>query len=485
MKARSVLFWIHRWLGIGMCLIFALWFASGIVMMYVEYPELTEQERLTALPPLNTSQVQLTPIEAASSIISERSFLSVNLLMVLGRPAYQYTSVRGSQYTVFADTGDLFSGTNQQTAVLAARNSNFVSGSEMPTHEGEFVLDQWTVSAALDAHRPLHKVNINDESGTTVYISSITGQIVRDTNRNERFWNWLGSTIHWIYPVQLRKDASLWNDVVVYLSLIGIVSVITGGIIGIMRIRLRNPYRGTSVSPYVGWMKWHHIGGILSVVFVSTFIFSGLMSMGPWGIFNPQSSSVPQIDRYTGGRTIRLSDLPMPDYSQIEQPVKEIRWHKINNTPYFIGYESVFETFIGFSGNAIGNQAEQLQQLIAGSVPKLLPDNRLISLDLLSGQDNYYYSRRNHHRPLPVYRAKFDDSESTWYHIDASTGQPVNRVTDTSRRERWLFNGLHSLDLQILLQARPLWDVVVILLSLVGFGFSITGVVIGWRRLTS
>ena len=35
-----------------------LWFASGIVMMYVEYPELTEEERLRSLPELDISSIE-------------------------------------------------------------------------------------------------------------------------------------------------------------------------------------------------------------------------------------------------------------------------------------------------------------------------------------------------------------------------------------------------------------------------------------------
>ena len=104
-------------------------------------------------------------------------------------------------------------------------------------------------------------------------------------------------------------------------------------------------------------------------------------------------------------------------------------------------------------------------------------------MEIIQQPDDYYYSRHNRYRPFPVYRAKFDDPESTWYHIDLASGEIVNRVTDASRRERWLYNGLHSLDFQFLLQKRPMWDLLVILLSLIGFVFSLTSVVIGWRRL--
>jgi hypothetical protein len=46
-----------------------------------------------------------------------------------------------------------------------------------------------------------------------------------------------------------------------------------------------------------------------------------------------------------------------------------------------------------------------------------------------------------------------------------------------------MFNALHSLDFQLLLKYRPAWDIVVILLSILGTIVSISGVVVGWRYL--
>ena len=47
--------------------------------------------------------------------------------------------------------------------------------------------------------------------------------------------------------------------------------------------------------------------------------------------------------------------------------------------------------------------------------------------------DDFYYERHNNFRPLPIFRARFDDIEATWYHIDFRTGLPISRVTDASR----------------------------------------------------
>src|SRR5258708_6281195 len=42
----------HRYLGIAVGILMLVWFASGIVMMYVGFPRLTEQERVSALAPI-------------------------------------------------------------------------------------------------------------------------------------------------------------------------------------------------------------------------------------------------------------------------------------------------------------------------------------------------------------------------------------------------------------------------------------------------
>jgi hypothetical protein len=52
-----------------------------------------------------------------------------------------------------------------------------------------------------------------------------------------------------------------------------------------------------------------------------------------------------------------------------------------------------------------------------------------------------------------------------------------------SRLERWLYHGLHSLDFPFLYYRRPLWDIVLIVLSIGGIVSSATTVLPAWRRL--
>ena len=64
MRAKRWLFLLHRWLGVVLCAFFAMWFVSGVVMMYVGYPKLTEAERLQHLPPLDVASSALSPGQA-------------------------------------------------------------------------------------------------------------------------------------------------------------------------------------------------------------------------------------------------------------------------------------------------------------------------------------------------------------------------------------------------------------------------------------
>jgi hypothetical protein len=52
-----------------------------------------------------------------------------------------------------------------------------------------------------------------------------------------------------------------------------------------------------------------------------------------------------------------------------------------------------------------------------------------------------------------------------------------------TRLNRWLYHGLHSLDFPFLYYRRPLWDIVVITLSIGGVLLTIASVAPAWRRL--
>lgn len=475
-KAKRVLYLTHRWFGVLMCLVFFLWFASGIVMMYVEYPQLTRQERVQSLSPLPVDEIQVDLPEELMN--SDGRITEVSIYSHLERPVYlvQFDDQTSSAY--FADTGDSIPQTTEITAEQAARIFAGNAGlGEGASYVKALHMDQWTVYGGFTSHRPLHQVALDNPQGTILYISDSTGQVVRDTHAWERAWNWVGSTIHWIYPMQLRKYPGTWANVVIVISMLGIVAVVTGTVVGFLRLRTAKRYKNGSVTPYQGMQKWHHLLGLAFTLFVTTFVVSGLFSMNPFGIFDDESSPAPQISRYKGG-ALRLEGLRSALDSIPEEmaDIKELSWHQINGAGVLVAHSNA-------GRRAINLSSEELEAKILESVPLLVPAHPEFQLDELDEFDNYYYSTHNRYRPLPAYRVRFSDEERTWYYIDAETGEILFRSTAINRVERWLYNGLHSLDFQFLFANRPLWDIVVIVLSLAGIVFSYTAVVIGWRRL--
>lgn len=67
MLKRSLIV-VHRWLGVALCLIFLLWFPSGLVMMYWDFPSISPGDRLERSPALDASQIRLSPAEAYEKI---------------------------------------------------------------------------------------------------------------------------------------------------------------------------------------------------------------------------------------------------------------------------------------------------------------------------------------------------------------------------------------------------------------------------------
>lgn len=474
----------HRWLGIAGCLLFAMWFVSGIVMMYVGFPSLSSEERLQGLELLAAEPLAVPPGAAlaalpdgAGSLPSRRMSLEMMHAGVRPEPVWRITDARGRRHVVSARDGRRLGPFDAQQAQAIGRAFSGQAGARwVETLER----DQWTVPQGLDALRPLHRIVIGDEAGSELYVSSRTGEVVRDTTRRERFWNWLGAVPHWIYFTPLRADPPLWHDVVVWISGLCIVAAVTGLVIGLMRVRLAGRYASGRLTPYRGWMAWHHVAGLAGGLFVLTWITSGWLSMNPNGWFSDQGAGAARLTQYeadaAGSRVFPWREFATPPDARELQ----LLWFAGRGLMVWRdagGGSTVVEA-------ATGRPAILTAEQIGAAAARLLPDAPLQRMMLLRSPDAYWYS---HHqtRVLPVWRVEFGDPAATWLHIDPGTGQLLGQSDRRGRARRWLFNAAHSLDFAWLLQHRPAWDLVLWLLSGAGLLVAATGVVIGWRRLRS
>jgi hypothetical protein len=112
-----------------------------------------------------------------------------------------------------------------------------------------------------------------------------------------------------------------------------------------------------------------------------------------------------------------------------------------------------------------------------------MPGVAITEATWLHEYDNYYRSRLEG-VPLPVLRARYADAGQTWLYIDPQRGTVAWREERGSRLRRWLYNGLHKFDFPVIYYGpRPLWDIVVIVLSIGGLVLSSTTLLPGFRRL--
>ena len=58
---------VHRWLGVTLCLLFLLWFPSGIGMMYWDFPGVTAADRLDRVPALEPSTIRSSHIKSGKT----------------------------------------------------------------------------------------------------------------------------------------------------------------------------------------------------------------------------------------------------------------------------------------------------------------------------------------------------------------------------------------------------------------------------------
>ena len=121
---------------------------------------------------------------------------------------------------------------------------------------------------------------------------------------------------------------------------------------------------------------------------------------------------------------------------------------------------------------------EAMPQIAAAAMPGVAVQDA----EWLDTYDSYYYDLRGS-RPLPVLRVRYQDDNATWLYLDPEQGGVVQRSTSVSRTRRWLYQGLHSLDFPFLYFKRPLWDFVVIVLSIGGTVLSFTTMLPAYRRL--
>lgn len=257
-------------------------------------------------------------------------------------------------------------------------------------------------------------------------------------------------------------------------------------------------------------MKWHHYAGLVFGMFAGTWAFSGAMSLSPFASLRTSAPTRAYLQAATGG-PIDLTPLTIDRIRAAaavvrrEFELKELDFFQFLGEPYFIAYAppgtdesapwrnsdiaavtalNIDRRYVMVSalrpekGTFTAFDRERMWDVANAA----MPGTAVADSTWLTEYDAYYYSQEGM-KPLPVLRVRYADPQATWLYLDPQRGVIAQRYERATRWSRWLYHGFHSLDFPILYYKRPLWDIVVIVLSLGGIAISVTSALPAWRRL--
>ena len=469
--------WIHRWLGVIACLFFTMWFASGIVLAYVRFPAMTLDDRLDVLPPIQAGDIAASPGDAISAAGLEEFPDRLRLEMSADRPVYRITDWEGKHHTVAADTAQRIEGVSPERAVEIVRSQTGNAGATLK--KASLRSDQWTVTGYWNKERPFHLVQLNDAKDTRYYVSVASGEIVLDTVRTERLWNYAGAVPHWLYFEFVRHDTGLWAWSVYIIAGAGIFVALSGLWVGIDRLRLRAKYADGSVSPFRGWMKWHHILGVVGGLFLALWIITGFWTMYPGGILETRYIKQSEYTGYAGSTAAQFGLGSAAEIAEAEGTGR-ITFRRVGGEPVAIleDGDAPARTVRLESG---GMEPLSLDE-VESAARAIMPEHDITATELLLDGDEYWHSGF-YPKKTPIIRVRFDDPDNSWFHIDPDTGEILGLANNESRIDRWTVVAIHDLDFKWLLENRPWWDALLFFTTIPGLALSITALVIGWRRL--
>jgi hypothetical protein len=471
---------------LSFCLLFVLWFVSGIVMMYSDYPSVSPNERLAKSETLATGMIHISPAAAYSALHTSDPPNQVVLRMLDGRPVYRFRS--GPSLTlVHANDGEVLHWLPQEGA---KRIAAAWTGEPLDTavfHGALVKADQWTLDGQLAPLRPLLKYAWPD--GREVYVSAATGEVAQHTTRGSRIAAYFGAIPHWLYFAPLRRNGPLWNNVVVWASGIGTATSLLGLIVGVWMYspskRFRYDGRPSSL-PYRGQKRWHLIFGLIFGLVTCTWVFSGLLSMEPFDWFSDDSDAPSLAARALRGGRLNLAAFatksPSDALRQLASmmQVKELELTVIEGEPYYLARESAsLSRLIPMRGDS----TEQFDQArIVKLVAEAVKPAGIAEARAVTSYEAYYLDRHQQH-PLPALFIRLNDASGSMFYIDPKTARLVEAYGERSRLNRWLYHGFHSWDLPWLYRYRPAWDIFVLILLGGGTCLCITSVILGFQLL--
>jgi len=471
------MFILHRILGTLLSTLFFVWFVTGIVMIYHQFPSANHDEKRVKQEPLPANLPSIESIE--KRLPSNSNIKQICLSNNLGQTIF--TIIAGRDTIKFpADSIQQLATIDSSYICKAASQWCSASITKIDTL---YDLEQWIPFGRLREDLPIYKFHFADKVLTQVYVSSHSGEVLQCTNRSERIWAWVGAIPHWVYFTKLRQDVDLWKKAIRWLAGIGSIMVINGLYVGIYTC-VKSRKKKLILSPYKKkWYYWHHIMGLFFGLFALTWAFSGMMSLTDTPQWIGREHVKHNIKKLMEKDPLALESYQI-DYRDLIKAnngnITSIEWSHFLHIPIYKIECGATKMTIDASSKKIKPLNLTKEQVI--KAVKFINHKPILQISKLTDYDTYYTENKKRHQPLPVWKISVNDIDHSCYYISPQTGS-IRNFNTHSRCGFWMYQGLHSLNIKWLVSNHVVWTIVIWILLLGGTALSFTGIILGIKYL--
>lgn len=472
---RKYIYSIHRVLGAVVSLLFLMWFVTGLVLVYYPFPNVTQEEKNQRLEVLPDSLPDI--ISVTDKLPEDEGIRKLELNQFQGQTLVS-VSTKKHEYVFNADSSEKVNPLNYQAIENIAK-----TWSDAPIERVDTLkeLEQWIMYSKYEKELPIYKFYFSDNQKHQLYISSRNGEVQQFTDRDSRFWAWIGFIPHTLYIPALRKHTQTWITTITILASIGLVMCIAGVYVGIDAYYRRYKRRSKLESPYrKRWYWWHHVVGVIFGIFLLTWAFSGVMSLRKvpqWMVKTHEEYKIPMKIR---GKRLPL-DTYLLNYKLLKQTypeLKKIEWTHFQGIPI---YKIVSDGEILFIDASSETPRELFlsYEAIAKSIRSIHGDSIEFTVKLINDYEDYYLPWKRD-LGLPAYKIQVSDADSSLYYINAKTGD-YKYLNQNRKARKWMFQALHYFHIKWLMDRPVLWTIVLWTLSVGCIIISGTGVWLSWK----
>src|SRR5690606_13933883 len=143
-------------------------------------------------------------------------------------------------------------------------------------------------------------------------------------------------------------------------------------------------------TPFSGWMKWHHVTGIVGGVFLVLWIISGFLTMYPGGFLEPRDLEKSEYIEYAGNTGVDIPFQAMSILAERGEDAQRVSLRWIAGQPVAVLEDKLSKPRMidAATGTAFFLSTDRIRD----NVRVLQPDAQIIEAKYIEDGDEYWHS---------------------------------------------------------------------------------------------